>query len=60
MWNRISKQLLLPQGRIFTTSYRNSRDLLLEVLRMRRGDKEPIVFVDKTISYKDKLEFIKK
>ena len=60
MWNRISKQLLLPQGRIFTTSYRNSRDLLLEVLRMRRGDKEPIVFVDKTISYKNKLDSIKK
>ena len=60
MWNRISKQLLLPQGRIFTTSYRNSRDVLMEVLRMRRGDNKPMVFVDKTISYKNKLETIKK
>ena len=60
MWNKISKQLFLPQGRLPMTSYRNSRDLLLEVLRMRRGDKEPIVFVDKTISYKNKLDSLKK
>jgi len=59
MWRRLSKSSFLPQGRLPTISYRDNRELLLDVLKIRRGDKKPIV-VDKTISYKNKLESIKK
>ena len=51
MLSNFSKHFLSQKSRFKTTSYRNNRDVLLEVLRLRKGVNE----IPKNISYKDKL-----
>ena len=51
MLSNFSKHFLSQNSRFKTTTYRNNRAVLLEVLRMRKGVNE----IPKNISYKDKL-----